>query len=280
MIGDRLEASVLLCVVCLLPFTTRATSATPGETEADLQLMKSADWQARRSGFYDLLAHGLGTDPHGKTYLFSLALKKLFELEPKRQAEIKSGLIALLDQENALVHTYELKGRTMNEEQSDYYGDVIGAVAALRTPASIDSLLGALGTGGMATRTLASFGDAALDPLISKLSDSDSSIRSGAVTALSQMMDKETRQSLHAASRLKIEQALLRATSDRDVGVRLSAVDGLGNFGDPESISALERLAASDPACLQGQADEGRDLYPVRNAARRALEKAKSGPPT
>jgi HEAT repeat protein len=241
--------------------------------------MKSADWQDRRAAFYSLLQLGLEGDPRGKTYMFPSVLKKLFSLEPERRGEIESSLIALLERENALALAYAETKRTMPEDLSDYYGDVIGAVAALKSPASIDSLLGAVSTGGMATRALASLGSTAVQPLISKLSDPDPGVRSGAATALSQMIEIN-RQNVDAASRLKIEQALLRGTSDSDVGVRLSAVDGLANFREKGVIAVLERLAASDPTCFPGQADQGKDLCPVRNAAQRALLKANSSPQT
>jgi HEAT repeat protein len=272
--------SIFLSIVCSVPYSASASPQNYGDTATNLQLMKSADWQDRRAAFYSLLQLGLEGDPRGKTYMFPSALKKLFSLEPERRGEIESSLIALLERENALVLAYAETKRTMPEDLSDYYGDVIGAVAALKSPASIDSLLGAVSTGGMATRALASLGSAAVQPLISKLSDPDPGVRSGAATALSQMMEETNRQNVDAASRLKIEQALLRVTSDSDVGVRLSAVDGLANFREKGVIVVLERLAASDPTCFPGQADQGKDLCPVRNAAQRALLKANSSPQT
>lgn len=271
--------SIFLWIVCSVPCSARASPQNYGDTATNLQLMKSADWQDRRAAFYSLLQLGLEGDPRGKTYMFPSVLKKLFSLEPERRGEIESSLIALLERENALALAYAETKRTMPEDLSDYYGDVIGAVAALKSPASIDSLLGAVSTGGMATRALASLGSTAVQPLISKLSDPDPGVRSGAATALSQMIEIN-RQNVDAASRLKIEQALLRGTSDSDVGVRLSAVDGLANFREKGVIAVLERLAASDPTCFPGQADQGKDLCPVRNAAQRALLKANSSPQT
>lgn len=40
---------------------------------------------------------------------------------------------------------------------------------------------------------------------------------------------------------------------------------------DPSVLSVIQKLAESDPTKLPGQADGGKDLYPVRLAAQRAL---------
>lgn len=266
--------AIVLCLV--FPVGSPAQDVTPDHDEIQnaLRTMTSTDWQTRRAAFYTLLELGLHDDPRGKAYLFASALKTLATLSPNDTSQVELGLIGLLKRENAAVRVYEQTNSTMSEGQSDYYGDVIAAVTALRSPASIDAILGAVNTGGMATKALAGFGPIALGPLISRLNDPDPSMRIGVVTALSQMVAEGNRQKLDSASRLKVEQALLKAASDNQVGVRLSAVNGLAEFGDKASRTALERLADSDPAFFPGEADEGKDLYPVRNAAKRALAKA------
>jgi HEAT repeat protein len=270
-----LQFAIVFCLACPVRAAAQQVSPYHDEIQNTLRLMTSTDWQVRRAAFYRLLELGLHDNPRGKAYLFPSALKTLTELSPQDASQVEAGLISLLQQENAAVRTFEHSNGTMSEEQSDYYGDVIAAVTGLKTPSSIDALLGAVNTGGMATRTLAAFGRSALGPLLSTLDDPDPSKRSGVVTTLSEMMADGNREKLDPASRLEVERALLKASADKEVGVRLSAVDGLAYFPDESARSALKKLATSDPTVFPGEGEGGTDLYPVRNAAKRALAKTR-----
>ena len=278
MIRKLLSLAIVFCLCSSVGACAQDVTLNHDEIQSILGSMTSTDWQTRSRAFYRLLALGLEGDPHGKTHLFASALKTLAVQSPQDTSKVEMGLIGLLEQENAAIRVFERTNRTMSEAQSDYYGDVIAAVTTLKSTASVDALLGAVNTGGMATRTLAGFGPIALGPLISRLNDPDFSVRSGVVTALSQMVADGNRQNLDTASLLKVEQALFRAASDSEVGVRLSAVTGLAEFSDQRARAALEKLADSDPTFFPGEGEDGKDLYPVRNAATRALAKMSTYP--
>ena len=162
------------------------------------------------------------------------------------------------------------KDEHISEGQSNFYGDVIAAVVTLNDPRSIDALMGSITTGGMATRTLASFGKMAIDPVIKKLDHNDSLSRSAVARTLSQMLENAD-VSKDPVSKSKIKAALMRAGSDIDFSVRMSAIDGLVLLGDGQSIAIVERMAKADPFRADGIPGlEGR--YPVRERAAAALK--------
>jgi hypothetical protein len=72
-----------------------------------------------------------------------------------------------------------------------------------------------------------------------------------------------------AADRARLHQAVVAAASDPNVDVRLAVVRRLSERHDPSDLPLLERLSVSDTA---QQVKNGRRTYPVRDAARIALQ--------
>jgi len=241
--------------------------------------VRSEDWNTRRKAF----ARVLGVDAEsyargGLAYVAPVLLKTL-KREPESAEARKTALIELLEIENSLVAekarrrlasgVAELpKEDRLSEEYLNYYGDVIAAVSSLRDPRSLNALLGAITTGGMATRTLVALGKPAVDPVAKQLESPDPLVRSSAAATLGQMLERSAEVSHDAASRSKIKEALMRAASDENPFVRRNAVEGLVRVGDQESIALVEEIARSDPY----QAAHKQGAYLVREAAAKALK--------
>ena len=202
---------------------------------------------------------------------------------PDREDGLRSALIELLSREDTLIEAQseEVKktGKTLTEGYLNYYGDLIAAVAGLNDPRALNALIGAMATGGMADRALAKLGPPALDPLIAKFQSSDALVRGAAARALTTMWEPEYQVNFSdSVSRRKLKTVFLKAASDDDGGIRVAGVRGLALMPDADTLAVLRKLAESDPLRMPGEADEGGPFYPVRQAAKRALDQiAQSG---
>ena len=243
--------------------------------------LKDPSWEQRCSAFYGLLGYVNCVEWDGRTDLIHSKLATFFRAHPDRQDDMKIALIALLTTENKNVET----SKTLSEGYTNYYGDVVAAVSSLRDSRALMALVGAVGTGGMATGALAEFGAASLDPVLHELQSHDSIVRAAAVRAINEFLEPAYRKGFSdGVSRQKIKAALLQAGADDDYGVRFTAVRGLAKIVDADTLGMLKKLASSDPAKLPGKATDGGDvLYPVRRAAKKALdqiEQSRSSTPT
>lgn len=268
----------------LLASAKDAGVATNEQISIALTNFQSPSWEKRSEAFYHLLAYGSSPGWDGRSYLISPRLASIFTAHPERQEELRLGLIRLLETENARVEAqnkeFQKTGKTLTESYTNYYGDLIAAVSGLNDPRSLNALVGAMATGGMADRALAKLGASALDPLIAKFQSSDALIRGAAARTLTTMWEPEYRANFSdSASRQKLKAVFLKAAVDEDGGVRVAGVRGLALMPDADALAMLRKLAQSDPLRMPGQADEGGPFYPVRRAARMALEQIGSGTP-
>jgi HEAT repeat protein len=173
---------------------------------------------------------------------------------------------------------FEKTGQTIGQDyDTDYYANVIASVATLKDIRSMNALLGAITTGGMAMGTLAEFAPLSLDPVLAKADEPDPLVRMSALNVLERMLEPPNYNKVKdPVYRSKMKQAFIRATSDYNPVVRGDGARGLGTLGDTDVIPLLEKLARDDPAFLPHQADEGKDLYFVRLEAQRALAQIRS----
>jgi HEAT repeat protein len=182
--------------------------------------------------------------------------------DPENSDARKVALIELLDIENRTVE----REPQLSEAYTNYYGDVIAAVAVIADARSLDALVGAISTANMATGTLISFGNAAVEPVAKGLESPNPSVRSSVAWTLSRMLEKSREISSTPASRTIIKTALVRAAKDDYPVVRLNY--GLVALGDPESIAIVDELARNDPY----GADFKNGEFLVRDAAAKALK--------
>lgn len=142
-----------------VPLTVGGSGAGATDVAPALAQLKSDTWQKRSAGFDALIAAGAA---EAQRKAVKPALTALLSAQPQQADAIKTGLIAALDQENAVVR----KGGPLPEAFTDYYGDLILAVTTLTDVRAVKSLTGALGTGNMATSALVAFGDPAVEPVL------------------------------------------------------------------------------------------------------------------
>jgi hypothetical protein len=133
--------------------------------------------------------------------------------------------------------------------------------------------------------SIINFGDLAVEPVINVLKTADNESRKiNAIFTLKDFLkDKEEGYVARGEAREKIKKAMIDAVSDKEWQIRVSAVFAIGDTGEKDFIPVLENVAESDPHKGERNAIEGVDkdvppgkkvtVYPVRNAAKKALEK-------
>jgi len=242
------------------------------EIESILQQFSADQWESRAKAFYRFVALGRGDGSD-----IASPVKRVLEEHPEQAEQIKVALIRLLERENARMEElnlrYQKTGQKIGRDyDTDYYANVIAAVVTLKDIRSMNALLGAITTGGMAMGTLAEFAPLSLDPVLAKGGDPDPLVRMSALNVLERMLEPTNYDKVKdAVYRSRIKEAFIRATRDENAVVRKVGTRGLGALGDPDVIPLLRRLAEHDPAFLPRQADGGKDLYIVRKAAKEAL---------
>jgi HEAT repeat protein len=209
---------------------------------------------------------GLGRPLNGETRLVEPALSSLFRARPDRAEVTRDDLVHLLGNENAFVKSQ----KKLTEEYVGYYGDLIAAVASLRDPRSLIALLGAIQTGNMAQRGLASLGTIALDPVLKLQEHNDPIIRGAATVVLAEMLDRQVAPPLSADATQRIQNGLIRTAHDANGFVRINAVKGLAKVSNGDVKLLLEGIARDDPF-EASQYGGQKGIYPVREAAKRAL---------
>jgi hypothetical protein len=262
--------------VSIMPEASLAQNAF--QIPTDQQIVNS-NWEQRREAFALLI----GVDP--QRYLkngvesVNTILGATLETYPQAADQRTLKLIKLLGVENQEVSEKERlrvesglqqlpEEDRFSEEYVNYFGDVVAAVAMLHDPRSVDVMLGAITTGGMATSTLISFGPLVVEPVVDLFATSDSLLeRSSAIRVLSALLTESASVSSDPISRSAIKDVLIRAAADESFVLRSNAVVGLVRLGDDDSIAIVERIAETDPY----QADFADNRFVVREAARKAL---------
>jgi hypothetical protein len=198
----------------------KAGAAGNVDIPALLTQIQSLDPQVREQGFNALLQAGNNGSTDAITYPVPLQVANLLTAYPDQATNIRSEFIRLLEREIAYAQGVpEAVG--LSEEYVGYQADVTAAVASLKDVRSINGLVAAIDTGGLATNTLSGFGASALDSVIAALNNDDSTARNGAAITLSH---------LHVADPLAMEKlrlGLLKAANDPDPFVRRTADEGL-----------------------------------------------------
>jgi hypothetical protein len=246
-------AFLLFANACLL-LAAQQASEIHSTVSRTLQGMSSERWVDRKKAFSEM--------PN---------IADIGKQDPNEADQLKVGLIHLLNFENAEAK----KRKGLTEEHSEYYAAVVGAVADLDDERAIPSLLGAITSGGMATRALARFGDKALGQVLEQLRSPDDEVRSSALFTVRDLLEMHI--AIAPASRARIRDAIRSSLGDPEFLVRGSAIAVIEYLDDREEfVPVLEKLAQSDPVKLPGKPDDGGDggqFYPLRQDARKLLRK-------
>jgi hypothetical protein len=234
--------------------TAQKNGTVHSEVSRTLDGMSSEKWQDREKAFRGMPS-----------------LADINKQDSTEADRLKLGLIQLLTVENAEAKN----GKGLTEEHSDYYGDLVGIMSDLNDERAIPALIGAITTGGMATRALARFGDKAFSSVLNELSSPDPEVRSSVLFTIRDLLEMHI--SIAPASQARIRGVLRSSLADRESVVRSGAISAIEYLDDREQfVPALEKLAASDPDTLPGKPFDGGDggqFYPLRQKARRLLRK-------
>jgi len=250
----------------------QATHLANSHVSNALERMQSADLQTRETGFDELMRELSSevqnqTNPHEP----SEVLPRFFKQHPDQTDQVKVGLIQLLGKENETFVGKSVPPGTYSEEDMEHYAQVIEAVSALNDGRALPALIGAMTTGGIATRGILRFGDTALGPMLEQLKNPDGPVRARAleivVTILKAANDD--------VSRTRIKDLLRSSLKDTDASVRTEAVMIIECRDErQEFVPVLQDLAKNDAERFPGKSDDGVDgdwYYPVRVQARRVL---------
>jgi len=260
----RWVAPIACAVVLALGASSRGLHA---QSLSDaLSRMHSSVDTVRMSGFYGLFQIANARFPAstrlrpGAEHLAKYA---------RENSQVAPAMIELLQRENVAVSRGA--SRELGEAyRVDYYGDLIGCVAALRDPRAVPALVAAIETGDMATRGLAALGEAAAPAVLRAARSTSHNTRMSAVATLAEMIADSSSARLSTGSRSAIRTTLLSAVKDNNPSIRMTGLDGLVYFRDSEVRSAVEDVAAHDPHMVRRN---GHAVYPIRELATVTLRK-------
>jgi hypothetical protein len=227
------------------------------------RLSGGADWHARAKAFGELIELAVPGGLNGRNWEMKRALSDLFRRLPDRGDQLKLALAGALELENR-------RSTRMSEDQSDYYADLIGAVADIEDARAVRALIGAIDTGNMATSGLAVLGGQAIDAVLARLDDPAIPVRTGVTRTLVQMLEVGSVVSSDISSFAKLKAGLVRSTGDQWPHVRIVAIAGLARIPGSDVTAVLTALAQRD-ASAEVSPDTGTTSYPVREAAAKAL---------
>jgi len=241
--------------------------------------MKSATWTERQKAFgeaTELAASGKQT-PHDADQLrfgiIQLLIKENNGGLKEPDNETQQGSPNTASTESSANENY---GEGYGEDKSEYYASLIGFVAGLNDERAIPALLGAAGTGGMATRAVARFGERALDPTLAQVKNPDPDLAEGALWVIREMLKMRTVSD--PDSHLRIKNTLKSALGSPDHDVRETAIFAIEYLDDREEfVPMLQDIAEHDPykspynLGSRGNGEDGQ--YVVRRGARLLLRK-------
>ena len=235
--------------------------------------LRSPDLGISRAAFYSLvgLAGSSSDDIEDR-------VSALLERYRSDADAIRRGLISALENADDANAESQRTGVDLGEDFGSFWPDLIWAVGSLRDPRAGTALVGALGTGGMATNFVADIFPFAVDALIAKLSEPDRYMDGYRVpisdAAFSGFISGFTRVSLlrsHPDALEKSRGALLQSLDSPDFVIRRDAVYSLRSLlrvrDDVEVRARLMRVSSTDSyAAPEPRRGRGQTQFPVRDA--------------
>lgn len=248
-------AVLALLLLCVIQAHAQETVSAQPAVSSVLQGMKAPKWTQRQEAFgqaYELLSSG--------------------EMTHKDADSLRVGVIQLLLTENGDKTPPGDEGE--GEQRGEFYAGLIDFVGHMGDERAIPALLGACGTGGIATRAIARFGKKALDPTLAQVQGKDPELAAGALFVIRDML--EFGLVSDPQSFLRIRNAVRSSLDAEDPSRRDSAVYLVEYLDDREEfVVKLKGIAEHDPAKLPNQPREDGsvgDFYFVRAHAARVLQ--------
>lgn len=211
-------------------------------------------------------------------------LRQVESIEPPDIGRpLREAMILALERENAahLEQSEAIRRGVTYEESDDFHPQVTLAVIALRDLQTIPALGGALGTGTMAPRALAEFGEAAVATLLQVVTShqSQSGVVNGGLIALRFMVERGAVEPLSAASLQQIRAATQHHLTRPQSGIGASlrwAIDLAIALDDPELRAIVESIA-NDPNEIIARGLEAPHL--IEQTRKRAADRLAGLPP-
>ncbi len=260
-----LAGCLLLQVLGRAAISNSTANAQDDRIDGFLAACASDSESARSAAFYGLLSLGSPDRKHhgdNASSEFSSLIQS-----SSRPDQIRNGLVQLLQRENRVVQQAKTNHTRLSEGFLSYYGDLIQVVSAITEPSAIPALVGAIGTGNMATSALARFGATAIPAMCSLFASEDPELKEGALYTVSKL-DWRSVQMDHPEDAKRIAGSVLRAAEDAHPYVRMAAVPAMKNINIPAVNRKLKTMSRNDPyraPYLKGM------RFPVREAAAKAL---------
>lgn len=173
---------------------------------------------------------------------------------------------------------------TNTEEFHEYLAELARLIAQTKDPEMLPFLIRTM----LSTEVLIPYGDMVIDPVIREMEDSSNEVRREVAFVTLRQFYAYRGESYTPSpdAKARIMAAVIKmAENDKDGPNRSGAVEFLGDVGDRKILPLLVKIAASDPFHFSAEAVRGIDegvspgtrivRYPVRNAAKIAIEKIK-----
>lgn len=256
----RLRSAALALLLLGWPLAEAQAQVQIAQVVTDLRSQVDT---VRVRAFYQLLDSASAGLPRGGSLRPRVEL--LAEMARQNDA-VLTGLIDLLHVENTL--GWKDRPGLHPEAFSNYYGDLVSAVAALKDERAISALVPVINTGGAATDGQAALGERAVPEVLKVLDGPEATRRMGALWTLRKIAERPAGSGISEIRLSEIRSAVLRAARDPDPSIRDMAIAALSPFGDDEVRRVIQEIAETDPHSI---ARGGVEAFPVREAARRWL---------
>jgi hypothetical protein len=239
---------IVAFAVLLLSGIARAQTISDSAISNLITQFSSSDVNVRTAAFYGLL--DLAPPVAATSYSVPpQATSVLQNVSPQTAEQIRLGLIALLATENGYVDPYwqPTDGPGLTEDYTDYYADVVAAVASLNDTRSIGSLAGALRSGDTPRSALAAFRDSSIDQLLLQLVNIDNLVQFSTVIAMEEMLDPANFPNLSAGTIGKLRQGFTQALQSADPDVASEATQALAKLSSLADTVPPTTAAALSP---------------------------------
>jgi len=250
----------MISVVC----RAQQPAALENQIADVLARMASKEVATRNAALENLIAviaegHQLGFDP-----AYGDVLATFLKRHAAQADRVKLGLIDLLNRGNDAFVNASPVPAIYTENDSEHYAISIEMVASLNDERAIPALVGAMTTGGMATRGLLKYGDKALGPVLGELNNPNPLVRGSAFRTGIEILKIKNDAVSHARVLGMIRAAIVDQTSlIRDNA--LWAIERLAPEDQGQFLAVLQEMAQGDPFFNS-------DHYPLRDRARNLLE--------